>query len=185
MEAQTTNLQRISAKSWLHPSPCAFALWLALHTCCRAMRFSSSLLSRLQWRKGPNRKESEDRETETFCGGCDSPVCVDVDQSLLLCLQQDCSLFPGLHLSLVQRGPSRSDKPVLKIITATGDGYAMPVEAFHIKRLSTATQVSISVRLHPLIRFTRYLEKKNGEICRKALDKSARFEMDYKVSRGR
>jgi hypothetical protein len=136
-------------------------------------------------RKRPKCKQSKDRKTETFCGGCDLSVSVDVDQSLLLCLQQECSLFPGLHLSLVQRGYSKSDEPILKIATATADGYAVPVEVFHIKRLSTATQVSISVRLHPLIRFTRYLEKKNGEICRKALDKSARFEMDYKVSRRR
>jgi hypothetical protein len=42
--------------------------------------------------------------------------------------------------------------------------------------LSTA-QVSVYVRLHPLIRFTSHLEKSNGEICRKALDRSAKFEL--------
>jgi hypothetical protein len=132
----------------------------------------------------------ENSKSGTICSGCGSLVYVDAGQSHLLCVQQECSLFPDIHLSLMGGTYSKCGRPLLKVVTATANGFSMEVEGFHIDSvrakdfgsekcdigLSTA-QVSVYVRLHPLIRFTSHLEKSNGEICRKALDRSAKFEL--------
>jgi hypothetical protein len=156
-------------------------------------------------RKYGHNVRSGDNETGTICSGCSSLVCVDVDQGHLVCLQQECSLFPGMHLSLLGGGHSRGCRTVLNVITATADGFSTEVEDIHIDRVGAeagkkfeldvssgkndtrlgAAQISIYVRLHPLIRFTSHLEKSNGEICQKALDRSAKFELLEGLSRGR
>jgi hypothetical protein len=160
-----------------------------------------TMSSHLASRNSGHDVQFEDKEARTTCSGCGLLVCVDVDQGHLLCLQQECSLFPGKHLSLLKGRYSKGCRPVLKVVTATVDGFSMEVEDFDIdyvgaearkrfgrdsssvgsdNRLSAA-QVSIYVRLHPLIRFTSHLEKSNGEICQKALDRSAKFELLSRV----
>ncbi|CAO2647079.1 Nn.00g080010.m01.CDS01 [Neocucurbitaria sp. VM-36] len=151
-------------------------------------------------RRNAHTVQSENNETRTVCTCCSLPVRVDDDQGHLLCLQQECSLFPGTHWSLVQGRYSKGCRPILKVITAKAEGISMEIEGFHIDRFGVeagrrveresssvrsdircVAQITMYVRLHPLIRFTSHLEKSTGKICQKALNGSATFELLDKI----
>lgn len=159
------------------------------------VKFTTSLHSAS--RKIGQHVRPKDDETGTICSGCNSSVRADVDQGHLLCLQEECSLFPGMHLSFLAERHSNGCRPILKVNAATADESSMEIEDFHVHRVGAETrqnfeqeasnlesdtrliaaQISIYVRLHPLIRFTSHLEKSNGAICQRALDRSANFEL--------
>lgn len=119
----------------------------------------------------------------TICARCNAYVSAVDAQDHLICLGQECSQFPGSHLVL--RKDPKNQKSTLRL--ASKATHCLGLRVKHLKhgsggaeidvRVLNLSRIYLYVPLHSLIRFSSHLEKNTGEICGRALARSALYKL--------